>query len=90
MKTLKFQTIAHKNYEVKFSEDDFFDHMKRCGVVNIPIENQIGVYINNLHETLLNTGMPYDSVMPQTIDYKITKTFRKKYSDINDILKYGL
>ncbi|HCY77634.1 MAG TPA: hypothetical protein DHV28_17115 [Ignavibacteriales bacterium] len=90
MKTLKFQTIAHKNYEVKFSEDDFFDHMKRCGVVNIPIENQIGLYINNLHERLLNTGVPFDSVLPQTIVYDINTQFKNRYKYTNEILTFNL
>lgn len=90
MKTLKFSTLAQKTYEIKFNDVLFFDYMRRCGVVNVPIKNQIGLYINNLHEKLLNTGVPFDSVMPQTIHYKITKTFIKKYSEINDILKYDL
>lgn len=90
MKKLKFSTLAQKTYEIKFNDVLFFDYMHRCGVVNVPIKNQIGLYINNLHEQLINAGVPFDSVLPQTIDYKITQTFRKKYNDINDILKYGL
>lgn len=90
MKTLKFSTIAQKTYEVQFSEVAFFDYFFRCGCVNIPIANMLSLYINNHYEELIQAGVPFDSVMPQTIDYKITKTFRKKYSDINDILKYGL
>jgi hypothetical protein len=66
--------------------------MHRCGVVNVPIKNQIGLYINNLHELLINAGVPYDSVLPQTIEYEFSKheDFRKRYDKINEMLKYGL
>lgn len=90
MKTLKFSTLAQKTYEIKFNADLFFDYMHRCGVVNVPIENQICLYINNLHEKLLNTGVPFDSVLPNTIQYDFSTDFRKRYNHINDILKYGL
>ncbi len=90
MKTIKFSTLAQKNYEIKFNDVLFFDYMHRCGVVNVPIKNQIGLYINNLHEKLLNTGVPFDSVLPNTIQYDFSTDFRKRYNHINDILKYGL
>lgn len=90
MKTIKFSTLAQKNYEIKFNDVLFFDYMHRCGVVNVPIKNQVALYLNNIYESLIQAGVPFDSVLPQTIDYKLTKTFIKKYSEINDILKYGL
>ena len=86
MKILKFTTIAERNFEVSFNEDGFFDHMKHCGIVNLKIKNQVSLFLNNLHESLFD--VPYDSV--QSIEYKFSKEFRKRYSDINNILKYGL
>lgn len=39
-----------------------------------------------MHESLFD--VPYDSV--QFIKFNFTKEFKKRYSDINDILKYDL
>lgn len=92
MKTLKFSTISGRTYQVQFSEDSFFDYFRSCGCgcANIPIKNQIGLYINNLHETLLTTGVPYDSVLPTTIEYKFNKEFKNRYKYINEILTFNL
>ena len=90
MKTLKFKTIAQKTYEVQFNEDAFFDHMKRCGVINIPIENQVSLYLNNLHESLLQAGVPYDAIQPQTIVYDINTQFKNRYKYTNEILTFNL
>jgi hypothetical protein len=90
MKTLKFSTLAQKTYEIKFNDVLFFDYMHRCGVVNVPIKNQIGLYLNNLHEKLIQAGVPFDSVLPNTIQYDFSTDFRKRYDKINDMLKYGL
>lgn len=90
MKTIKFTTIAQKSYEIQFNEDAFFDYMWRCGRANLEIENQVSLYLNNLHESLLDAFVPYNSVIPQTIDYEFSNEFNKRYNDINDMLKYGM
>jgi hypothetical protein len=87
MKILKFTTITERTFEVSFNEDAFFDYMKRCGYTNLKIENQVSLYLNNLHERLL-VDVPYDSV--QSIEYKFSKEFREQYNDISDLLKYDL
>lgn len=90
MKTLKFKTIAQIKYEVQFSEVAFFDYMRRCGCANIPIKNQISLYLNNHHDQLINAGVPFDSILPQTIEYVIDKEFKTRYKYINEILIYNL
>lgn len=90
MKTLKFKTIAQIKYEVQFSEDAFFDYMRRCGRANVPIKNQISLYLNNHHESLLQAGVPYDSVLPQTIEYEINNEFKNRYKYINEVLIFNL
>ena len=86
MKILKFTTIAGRTFEVQFNEDGFFDYMRHCGIVNLKIKNQVSLFLNNLHESLFD--VPYDSV--QSIEYKFSTEFKKRYSYINDILKYDL
>ena len=86
MKILKFTTIAGRTFEVSFNEDDFFDYMKHCGITNLKIENQVYLYLNNVHRLLLD--VPYDSV--QYIEYEFSKEFREQYNDISDLLKYDL
>lgn len=90
MKKLKFSTISGKTYQVQFNEDAFFDYMRRCGIANLPIENQLSLYLNNLHESLLQAGVPYDSVMPGTIDFVFDLEFKNRYRYINEILIYNL
>jgi hypothetical protein len=86
MKNIKYTTMAGRTFEVQFNEDAFFDYMRHCGIVNLKIQNQVSLYINNMHESLFD--VPYDSV--QFIKFSFSKDFRKRYSDINDILKYDL
>ncbi len=78
--------MAGRTLEVKFNEDAFFDYMRHCGIVNLKIQNQVSLYLNNLHASLFD--VPYDSV--QFIQYKFSKEFKKRYNEINDILKYDL
>jgi hypothetical protein len=90
MKTLKFSTISGKTYQVQFDPNSFFDYMKRCGVANLNIKNQLSLYLNNLHESLLDAAVPYDSVMPGTIDFVFDLEFKNRYRYINEILIYNL
>jgi len=83
---LKFTTIAGRTFEVQFNEDGFFDYMEHCGCANLKIENQVSLYLNNLHERLFD--VPYDAVL--SIEYKFSREFRKRYSYFNDLLKYNL
>jgi len=86
MKTIKFSTIAQKNYEVKFCEDSFFHYMRVFGISNLEIKNQVSLYLNNMHQRLFI--VPFDSV--KSIKYKFSKKFKKIYNDINNELKFGL
>ena len=86
MKILKFTTIAGRTFEVPFNEDGFFDYMEHCGCANLEIENQVSLYLNNAHERLFD--IPYDAV--SGIEYKFNNEFKKRYSYINDILRYNL
>lgn len=90
MKTIKFSTVAQKNYEVKFDEKCFFDYMKRCGVANLPFENQVSLYLNNLYESLIQAGVPYDAIQPQTIVYDFSTEFKNRYKYVNEILTFNL
>lgn len=88
MKNLKFTTITERTFEVQFNEDGFFDYMRHCGCANLKIKNQVCLYLNNVHERLFD--VPFDSVSVDSVDYKFSKEFKNRYSDINDILKYNL
>lgn len=85
---IKFKTVAGHDYEIEIDENLFFEYMKHCGVANIHRFNQLALYINNIHEK--HFLIPYDSVLPQTIEYQISRGFRKKYAYINDSLLFDL
>lgn len=86
MKILKFTTIAERTFEVSFVEDDFFDWMKVYGCSNLKIENQVCLYLNNKHQLLLD--VQGESV--NSIKYKFSKDFKKKFRFVNEVLKYNL
>lgn len=86
MKILKFITIAERTFEVSFLEDDFFDWMKSYGCPNLKIENQVCLYLNNKHQLLLD--VQGDSV--NSIKYKFSKDFKKKFRFVSVVLKYNL
>ena len=86
MKVLKFTTIAGRTFKVRFKEFQFFDYFTHCGIPNLKIENQVFLFLNNLHESLFD--VPYDSV--QSIEYEFSEEFRKRYRYINDTLIYNV
>ena len=86
MKILKFTTIAERNFEVSFVENDFFDWMKVYGCPNLKIENQVCLYLNDKHQLLLD--IQGDSI--NSIKYKFSKDFKKEFRFINESLKYNL
>ena len=90
MKTIKFSTVANKSYNVQISPFSFFEYMKRCGVANLPYENQLSLYLNNLFESLLDAAVPYDSVIPQTIEFEYDLEFKNQYQYINEVLIFNL
>ena len=86
MKILKFTSIAERTFDVSFVEDDFFDWMKVYGCPNLKIVNQVCLYLNDKHQLLLD--VQGDSV--NSIKYKFSKDFKKKFRFINEVLKYNL
>ena len=86
MKILKFTTIVERTFEVLFNEDDFFDWMKVNGCPNLKIENQVCLYLNNKQTLLLD--VQGESV--NSIKYKFSKDFKKKFRFISEVLKYNL
>jgi cell fate (sporulation/competence/biofilm development) regulator YmcA (YheA/YmcA/DUF963 family) len=86
MKILKFISIAERTFEVQFREDDFFDWMKVHGCPNLKIQKQVCLYLNIKHQQLLSI----QGESANSIKYRFSQDFRKKYSDINDLLEYDL
>ena len=88
MSKITFTTISGKTFEnLQFDENQFFDYMRHCGVYGIEKENQILLFLNNVHEKLLEK-LPYDSAF--SIEYDYSQEFCRKYNQINDLLKYNL
>jgi hypothetical protein len=86
MNILKFKTIVERTVEVSFVENNFFDWMMINGYPNLKIENQMCLFLNNMHQPLLN--VQGESVI--SISYIFSDEFRKRYSFINDTLLYRL
>lgn len=88
MNKITFTTISGKKYEgLPFDTESFFDYMRHCGVFGIEKENQIMLYLNNVHAKLLE-NIPFDST--NSVEYDFSEEFCRKYDEINDILKYDL
>ena len=85
---IKFETIAGRTFELQFHEINVIRHIEHYRTPNLPIMNQVALYLNNVHEKLFN--VPYDSVKVETIEFNFSDNFRKKYAYINDILKYNI
>ncbi|WP_297092136.1 hypothetical protein [uncultured Draconibacterium sp.] len=88
MKKISFTTLSGKSFNsVLFDENQFFDYMRHCGVFGIEKENQIMLFLNNIHAKLLE-NLPFDSV--HFIEYDFSEEFYRRYAEINNLLKYDL
>ena len=88
MKILKFETIAGRNYEIKFSEKRFSEYIEHC-YNNAPILNEIAIYINNVHSAKLYS-VPFDSCVPESIKCNFSQNLIKKFEFIADAEKFNL
>lgn len=85
---IKFETIAGKTFEVQFQKINLIRYMEHCGTPNLPIMNQVALYLNNVHEKKFD--VPFDSVKVESIEFNFSRAFRKRYNFINDKLKFNI
>ena len=90
MKNITFKTIAGRSHSQLFCENDFFEYFLHCGVHGLEIKNSVALYLNNINEAVFNADVPYDSVLPESIEYEFDKEFQKRYFEINDLLKFNI
>jgi hypothetical protein len=92
MKDLKFKTIAGRCHSQSICIFNFLEYFRHCGVHGLEIKNSLALYLNNVNEAVFNADVPYDSVLPESIELELEldKEFRKRYLEINDMLKFNI
>lgn len=94
MKTISFKTIAGRSHSQLFCETDFLEYFRCCLEHGLEIKNSLVLYLNNTNEAVFNADVPYDSVLPESIEIEgkceLDKEFQKRYFEINDLLKFNI
>ena len=94
MKTISYKTIAGRSHSQSFCDFNFLEYFRHCGVHGLEIKNSIALYLNNTNEAVFNADICFDSALPESIKIEgkceLDKEFRKRYLEINDLLKFKI
>ena len=90
MKKITFKTIVGRCHSQSICIFNFLEYFRHCGVHGLEIKNSLALYLNNTNEAVFNADVPYDSVLPESIEYEFDKEFQKRYFEIDDMLKFDI
>lgn len=90
MKKITYKTIAGRCHSQSICNFNFLEYFRHCGVHGLEIKHSLALYLNNINEAVFNADIPFDSVLPESIEYEFDKEFQKRYFEIDDMLKFNM